>query len=52
MESVNPSAEDVFALANLFRAGYFSKKPRKRKLKVSWRELREYLEEYRDVSGQ
>ncbi|WP_297549267.1 hypothetical protein [Thermococcus sp.] len=52
MESVASNFDEVFALANLFRAGYFSKKPRKRKLKGSWRELREYIEEYRDVSGQ
>ncbi len=53
MESVVSDFDDVFALANLLRSGRIHGKPRgRRKLKGSWRELREYIEEYRDVFGQ
>ena len=54
MESVASNFDKVFALANLLRARCLPEKRGKerRKLKGSWRELREYIEEYRDVSGQ
>jgi hypothetical protein len=55
METVNsPQTDEIFALANLLRTKYSHKKSRKpiRKLKGTWRELCEYLEEYRDVLGQ
>ncbi|WP_297491098.1 hypothetical protein [Thermococcus sp.] len=54
MESVASNFEEVFALANLLRTRYLPEKKGKgrKTLKGSWRELREYIEEYRDVSGQ
>jgi len=53
MESMVSNFDDVFALANLLRSGHIHWKSReRRKLKGSWKELREYIEEYRDVFGQ
>ncbi len=52
MASVVSEFDEIFALANLLRTGRFPQKRKKKRLKGSWRELREYIEEYRDVSGQ
>ncbi|WP_167902331.1 MULTISPECIES: hypothetical protein [Thermococcus] len=52
MESMVSEFDEVFALANMLRTGHFSRKLRRRRIKGSWRELREYIEEYRDVLGQ
>ncbi|WP_461863627.1 hypothetical protein [Thermococcus sp.] len=54
MEATDERIIEIFALANLLRTHYLPEKKRKgrKKLKGSWRELHEYIEEYRDISGQ
>ena len=53
MEATNEKIVEIFALANRLRVSLIGHAPkRRRKLKASWGELREYLEEYRDVFGQ